>query len=115
MTWQDKIETFLKAAEKEPGAIAVHCKAGLGRTGTLISLYAMKHYKITASAMIAWIRICRPGSVLGPQQHFLLAKEAAMHAAPSKIAASLGDITAKMKVEVQSICCVGHDFGDRRD
>ena len=30
------------------GAIAVHCKAGLGRTGCLIGCYIMKHYKFTA-------------------------------------------------------------------
>ena len=30
------------------GAIAVHCKAGLGRTGCLIGCYMMKHYKFTA-------------------------------------------------------------------
>ena len=30
--------------------------AGLGRTGTLIACYMMKHYKFTAAECIAWIR-----------------------------------------------------------
>ena len=30
------------------GAVAVHCKAGLGRTGCLIGCYIMKHYKFSA-------------------------------------------------------------------
>jgi len=38
------VKEFMDIAEGEPGAIAIHCKAGLGRTGTLIGLYAMKHY-----------------------------------------------------------------------
>jgi len=46
--------------------------AGLGRTGTLIACYIMKHYKFTAAEAIAWIRICRPGSIIGPQQEFLV-------------------------------------------
>merc|ERR1719361_2558016 len=68
----DIISKFLHITESEPGAIAVHCKAGLGRTGTLIGLYAMKHFQFPARAFIGWNRICRPGSILGPQQQFLL-------------------------------------------
>lgn len=69
---QEIISKFLCIAESEPGAIAVHCKAGLGRTCTLIGLYAMKHYHFPARAFMGWNRICRPGSVLGPQQQFLV-------------------------------------------
>lgn len=72
------VSQFLRAAEAEPGPVAVHCKAGLGRTCTLIGLYALKHYKFPARAFIGWARICRPGSVLGPQQQFLLDVEADM-------------------------------------
>ena len=61
------VKEFFKVSENEPGAMAIHCKAGLGRTGTLIGLYAMKHYKFPAAAFIGWIRIARPGSILGPQ------------------------------------------------
>lgn len=52
-------------------AMAVHCKAGLGRTGTCIGAYLMKHYRLTAREVIGWMRICRPGMVIGPQQYFL--------------------------------------------
>ena len=55
--------------------MAIHCKAGLGRTGTLIGLYAMKHFKFPAAPFIGWIRICRPGSILGPQQFYLIDME----------------------------------------
>jgi len=66
------IKQFLDAVEAEKGAVAVHCKAGLGRTGSLIGIYAIKHYRFCAADFIAWIRILRPGSVLGPQQQFLV-------------------------------------------
>ena len=65
------LRKFLAIVEKMEGAAAVHCKAGLGRTGSLVACYMMKHYKFTAAEAIAWLRICRPGSVLGPQQHWL--------------------------------------------
>mmetsp|Transcript_18058 Transcript_18058/g.50160 ORF Transcript_18058/g.50160 Transcript_18058/m.50160 type:complete len:450 (-) Transcript_18058:68-1417(-) len=69
---KDIITKFLHIVESEPNAVAVHCKAGLGRTGTLIGMYCMKHFQFPARAFIGWNRICRPGSILGPQQQFLL-------------------------------------------
>ena len=70
------VERFMEVADehfKDPnaGAIGIHCKAGLGRTGTLIGLWAMKHFQIPAEPFIGWIRIARPGSILGPQQFYL--------------------------------------------
>ena len=67
------LNKVLEAFEKVPAdkAFAVHCKAGLGRTGTCIGTYIMKHYHFTAAEAIAWMRICRPGMVIGPQQQFL--------------------------------------------
>lgn len=72
------VRRFLTIAENSKGGVAVHCKAGLGRTGTLIACYIIKHYRFTAAEAIAWIRICRPGSVIGPQQNFLEEKQASL-------------------------------------
>jgi len=65
------VKKFLEICEDAEGVLAIHCKAGLGRTGSLIGCYVMKHYRWTAQEFIAWVRICRPGSVIGPQQQFL--------------------------------------------
>jgi protein-tyrosine phosphatase len=50
------------------GVVAVHCRAGLGRTGTLIGLWLMRHRGFAAREAIAWLRIVRPGSFPSPPQ-----------------------------------------------
>ncbi|XP_069692889.1 dual specificity protein phosphatase CDC14C-like isoform X1 [Periplaneta americana] len=72
------MKQFLAIAESATGAVAVHCKAGLGRTGSLIGCYIMKHYHFSAHETIAWIRMCRPGSIIGHQQQWLEEKQSYM-------------------------------------
>ncbi|KAJ6141209.1 Tyrosine-protein phosphatase cdcA [Penicillium chermesinum] len=69
------VRKFIKLAHdmitvKNKG-IAVHCKAGLGRTGCLIGAYLIYRYGFTANEVIAFMRFMRPGMVVGPQQHWL--------------------------------------------
>ncbi|KAL2868409.1 phosphoprotein phosphatase CDC14 [Aspergillus lucknowensis] len=69
------VRRFIKMAHEiitvKHKAIAVHCKAGLGRTGCLIGAYLIYRYGFTANEVIAFMRFMRPGMVVGPQQHWL--------------------------------------------
>ena len=69
------VERFLRVVDEVEGIVAVHCLAGLGRTGTLIAIWMMTNMGWKARECIAWLRIVRPGSVLGTQQHYLEACE----------------------------------------
>ncbi|QLQ78441.1 hypothetical protein HG537_0A06880 [Torulaspora globosa] len=68
------VKNFVGAAEtiiNRGGKIAVHCKAGLGRTGCLIGAHLIYTYGFTANECIGFLRFIRPGMVVGPQQHWL--------------------------------------------
>ncbi len=65
----DIVLRFLDIVEGEPGGVAVHCKAGLGRTGVLICCYMMKHHGFTAKEVLLLPRVCHPFCAQGDTSH----------------------------------------------
>ncbi len=57
-------------------AVAVHCAAGLGRTGTIMACYLVQGGSGPDEA-IGLIRVLRPGSVEAPEQERAVAAFAA--------------------------------------
>eukprot|EP00931_Biecheleriopsis_adriatica_P107679 TRINITY_DN82001_c0_g1_i1.p1 TRINITY_DN82001_c0_g1~~TRINITY_DN82001_c0_g1_i1.p1 ORF type:complete len:378 (-),score=63.77 TRINITY_DN82001_c0_g1_i1:24-1157(-) len=49
-------------------AAAFHCKAGFGRSGVCAGALAVHKFDIPGELMLAWLRICRPGTITTPQQ-----------------------------------------------
>jgi hypothetical protein len=54
----------------------------------------MKHHGFTAREAMGWLRIVRPGSVIGPQQQYLCDKEAVMHRAGGALCRGRGKAPA---------------------
>lgn len=81
------LDAFLELIATMDGAAAVHCKAGLGRTGVLICSHLIRDRGFTAREAMGYLRVCRPGSVIGPQQHYLVEREPQLRAAGAQIRA----------------------------
>lgn len=58
----DAAVEFVEAAVNAGGACAVHCGAGLGRTGTVVAAWLVRRGR-SAREAIAEVRRARPGSV----------------------------------------------------
>lgn len=67
----DEYLNLIKKTEKNNEKIAIHCKAGLGRTGIFVCVYLIVKLRIPAKQAIAMLRIWRPGSIMGYQGHYL--------------------------------------------
>ena len=81
------LQRFLRMCEETPGVIAVHCKAGLGRTGTCIGCYLMKHYRWTAAEVgCGWRarspRQCPPAPQCSPHSASTVPPPWCLHHAP---------------------------------
>ena len=100
------VTAFFRIVDAAAGTVAVHCKAGLGRTGTLIAMYMMRSHGFTAREAMGWLRIMRPGSVIGEQQHYLCdverclanSKHSGRHPIPSA-SRSLPDLLSLVQAE----------------
>ncbi|MBT4100024.1 MAG: protein phosphatase [Gemmatimonadetes bacterium] len=71
---QDTIESFLRVvdeAEDRGYAALVHCRAGLGRTGTLLACYLVRD-GLSGDAAIEEVRHKRPGSIETAEQEAMI-------------------------------------------
>jgi atypical dual specificity phosphatase len=63
----EQVHQVIRAIDGNDGPVMVHCAAGLGRTGTMISLY-LAEKGLNGDLAISQVRSKRPGSVQTTEQ-----------------------------------------------
>jgi atypical dual specificity phosphatase len=71
----DQCVSALARAREHGMGVAVHCTAGMGRTGTILAAYFV-HQGFTPTAAIARVRELRPGSIETDEQEAAVAEYA---------------------------------------
>jgi Predicted protein-tyrosine phosphatase len=63
---------FIQEQITKNQAVMVHCAAGMGRAGTILACYFVKHKKFSADKAIKKIRDERPGSIQSEVQELAI-------------------------------------------
>lgn len=70
----DQFVRFAKRLRLENKKIVIHCDSGMGRTGTMLSIYLVSSKGYTAKAAISEVRQKRPGSIETSEQEDIVYK-----------------------------------------
>lgn len=85
----DRAVEFIRGRVDEGRPVMVHCAAGLGRAGTILACYLVRHCGMSAAKAVREIRKQRPGSIQSGEQEAAV-EHYELHASSSRGAGPAG-------------------------